>query len=62
MTTQVKIEFAQNPHDWETHVIARDTRDGGERTEAVLSEQGQSHVATIWDGKELVIREVRKEG
>lgn len=59
MTTQVKIEFAQNPHDWETHVIAR--QGDVETTEAVLSEQGQSHVTTIWGGKELVIREVRKE-
>lgn len=58
MTTKVKVVFDQNPHDWEIEVGGRQ---GDQVTvEATLSEAGQEHVVTIWEGKDLVVRERRK--
>lgn len=60
MTTQVKVTFNQNPHDWKVQVIGKQGET--ETVEATLTDAGQEHVATIWDGKDLIVREVRKAG
>lgn len=60
MTTQVKIEFDQNPHTWKVEIRNVDNGIATEGPVAVLSEVGESYTATVWEGRSLLVTEVRK--
>ena len=52
MTTQIRIVLDQNPHD-KAVVVRR-----GDQTLALLRNEGDSHVAPVWDGSDLGVTEI----
>ncbi|MEF3081876.1 hypothetical protein V3391_06570 [Luteimonas sp. SMYT11W] len=61
MTTQVRIQLAQNPHKVKVEVVAIDSRSDGftdSKVVGTLTDAGQEYVGAIWDNRELTLREV----
>lgn len=60
MTTKVNITLDQNPHDWKVEIRHVDNGIASEQPTATLTKAGEVFESTIWEGRSLIVTEVRR--